>query len=151
MVSVTTGVVALGVTTEEITGMRLPIRIFAFSRLRTRTRGLDSRLLSPASLFRLSCPGPPGAEIPRVLSWNCVGKVTPSSFRRERSISSTSISSTTSGSAWSCTEMRFSARRITSGVSRMTSRLSFSSMKVSLVLSMVLIMFCVCFTSAFSR
>ena len=56
MVSVITGVVELGVTTDEMTGMRLPIRIFAFSRLRTRMRGFDSRLLVPTSRFRFSSP-----------------------------------------------------------------------------------------------
>ena len=56
MVSVITGEVALGVTTEEITGIRLPISILAFSRLRTRMRGLDSRLVVPTSFLMLSAP-----------------------------------------------------------------------------------------------
>jgi hypothetical protein len=57
----------------------------------------------------------------------------------------------TSGSARSCAATSFSARRTASGVSLMMSRFSFSSMKMSRVLTSVRIMFAVCFTSALAR
>src|SRR4029077_17843674 len=54
-VPVTTGGPALvGVTLLVMTGRRLPIRIFAFSLLRVRMRGLASVLVRPATFMAFS-------------------------------------------------------------------------------------------------
>ena len=64
-----------------------------------------------------------------------LGYSMPSSCKRLRLTSNTSISSITSGSSKSLAATNFSAILITSGVSRITSILSLSSTNMSLVLS----------------
>ena len=153
-----------------ITGILSPMTNLAFSRLRTRMRGLARMLASPSVLLRLAVtarllmpmvrwfrlfrseifrPVPPD-----VLSGDRVrldGQATPNSSRRLRLTSSISSSSTTSASGTSCSAIRRSARRIASGVSRTMTRLSFSSATTSRALRMVFSVLATCLASALAR
>ncbi len=164
-----------------ITGTRSPIRIFAFSLLRTRMRGFARILLSESSFLALMVTPPIAAlmlsllmplRLPKVKGTVLVvvaipvlvvvvacasdsptvsGQRIPSSVRRERLISMISTSSITSGSFKSCSVMMRSAMRIASGVSRMMISPSRSSITMSFVFRMVLMVLDTAFTSAFAR
>ena len=140
-------------------GILSPIRILAFSLLRTRSLGLASVDVSPTSRRRLTSrllglkptpmrSRPMPSRLPSVseslptggsgVSENELGNLTPSSLRREAATSSTSTSSSTSGSALSKTASSRSASWMFSGESRSASRLLRSSTKGSRILSIAL-------------
>ena len=152
------------------TGTLSPMTNFAFSRLRTRMRGLARMFASPSfllmlavtdrsltpmlrwfRLFRSLMVSPIPPEVESGVRVRLVGQATPSSSRRLRLTSRISSSSTTSASGTSCSAIRRSARRIASGVSRTMTRLSFSSATTSRVLRMVLSVLATCLASAFAR
>ncbi|OIQ65094.1 hypothetical protein GALL_533500 [mine drainage metagenome] len=147
-----------------ITGTLSPIKNLAFSRLRTRMRGLARMLMSPNWRFRLrvmALPSPPtltavslmarsafkviGSATPKVTA---PGNCTPMLLSWVWLNSSISTSSITSGSGWSLAAMSFSAMATCSGVSRITIRLRLSSVYKSLILSTVLSKIESCLTSA---
>ena len=136
-----------------IDGTLFPIRILAFSRLMTLTRGLANMSKSESTPLALRLDLPVVAEMlfARILAKSdntalgesnvkstLVGSAIPSSNKRLRVTSKTSNSNITSGSGWSCKAMILSIMVKASGLSRTISILSFSSTTISLDFKIVL-------------